>query len=130
MTLEGIFAWRWTLRHRSSSVHDLRRVSAVLRRRQFFIDFSFSAMGGKSTSAGRTVVLASFLLGGPFGKRRCDDGDARFRRLPMLVKPAMARTRGRAPRGGGLGAIISPPVLGAAAFLIGSSLRSRTSTCC
>src|SRR5882762_9740225 len=34
---------------------------------KFFIDFSFSAMGGKSTSAGRTVVLASFLLGGPSG---------------------------------------------------------------
>ncbi|NBY07573.1 MAG: TRAP transporter large permease subunit, partial [Betaproteobacteria bacterium] len=34
---------------------------------KFYIDFSFSAMGGKSTGAGRTVVLASFLLGGPSG---------------------------------------------------------------
>ena len=34
---------------------------------KFFIDFSFSAMGGKPTGAGRTVVLASFLLGGPSG---------------------------------------------------------------
>ena len=34
---------------------------------QFFIDFSFAAMGGKPTGAGRTAVLASFLLGGPAG---------------------------------------------------------------
>src|SRR4030042_1642830 len=32
---------------------------------KFFIDFSFAAMGGKPTGAGRTVTLASFLLGGP-----------------------------------------------------------------
>ncbi|GAC1532360.1 MAG: hypothetical protein NVS2B4_12230 [Ramlibacter sp.] len=35
--------------------------------RKFYIAFSFSAMGGKPTGAGRTVVLASFLLGGPSG---------------------------------------------------------------
>ena len=34
---------------------------------KFYIDFSFAAMGGKPTGAGRTVVLASFLLGGPSG---------------------------------------------------------------
>jgi len=34
---------------------------------KFYLDFSFSAMGGKPTGAGRTVVLASFLLGGPSG---------------------------------------------------------------
>src|SRR5690606_175322 len=34
---------------------------------RFYIDFSFSAMGGKPAGAGRTVVLASFLLGGPSG---------------------------------------------------------------
>ena len=34
---------------------------------KFFIDFSFAAMGGKPTSPGRTVTLASFLLGGPSG---------------------------------------------------------------
>ena len=34
---------------------------------KFYIDFSFAAMGGKSSSAGRTVVLSSFLLGGPSG---------------------------------------------------------------
>src|SRR5713101_968487 len=34
---------------------------------KFFLDFSFAAMGGKHAGAGRTVVLASFLLGGPSG---------------------------------------------------------------
>src|SRR5688572_6224960 len=34
---------------------------------KFFIDFSFSAMGGKPASAGRAVVMGSFLLGGPSG---------------------------------------------------------------
>src|SRR5260221_916872 len=34
---------------------------------RFFLDFSFSLLGGKPTSAGRAVVLASFLLGGPSG---------------------------------------------------------------
>lgn len=34
---------------------------------KFFIDFSFRLMGGKPSSAGRTVTMASFLLGGPSG---------------------------------------------------------------
>src|SRR3990170_283892 len=35
---------------------------------KFYIDFSFAAMGGKRTGAGRTVVLASFFLGGAPGR--------------------------------------------------------------
>ncbi|MBV8421144.1 MAG: TRAP transporter large permease subunit, partial [Hyphomicrobiales bacterium] len=34
---------------------------------KFFIDFSMALMGHKANSAGRTVVLSSFLLGGPSG---------------------------------------------------------------
>ena len=34
---------------------------------KFFIDFSMALMGNKANSAGRTVVLSSFLLGGPSG---------------------------------------------------------------
>jgi len=34
---------------------------------KFFLDFSFAAMGGKPSSAGRAVVMSSFLLGGPSG---------------------------------------------------------------
>ncbi|HYQ97762.1 MAG TPA: hypothetical protein VEO92_05275 [Candidatus Nitrosocosmicus sp.] len=33
---------------------------------QFYVDFSLSATSGKP-AAGRTVTLASFLLGGPSG---------------------------------------------------------------
>lgn len=33
----------------------------------FFIDFSFAAMGDKSSGVGRTIVMSSFLLGGPSG---------------------------------------------------------------
>ena len=34
---------------------------------KFFVDFSFAALGRKTTGAGRAVTLASFLLGGPSG---------------------------------------------------------------
>src|SRR6187455_2317741 len=34
---------------------------------KFFIDFSLRLMGSKPNAAGRTVVLSSFLLGGPSG---------------------------------------------------------------
>ena len=34
---------------------------------QFYVDFSLSATSGKPAAAGRTVTLASFLLGGPSG---------------------------------------------------------------
>src|SRR5882672_1090642 len=53
---------------------------------KFFIDFSFSAMGGKSTSAGRTVVLASFLLGGPSGSGVATTVTLGSVAYPMLVK--------------------------------------------
>src|SRR3989454_142280 len=68
MTLEGIFGVAVDV---SSSLIILFTIYGAFLQfsgaGKFFIDFSFSAMGGKSTSAGRTVVLASFLLGGPSG---------------------------------------------------------------
>src|SRR6202048_2073031 len=48
---------------------------------KFFIDFSLALMGGKPNSAGRTVVLSSFLLGGPSGSGVVPAGAGR-RRLP------------------------------------------------
>src|SRR5882724_4689814 len=89
MTLEGIFGVAVDV---SSSLIILFTIYGAFLQHsgagKFYIDFSFSAMGGKPTGAGRTVVLASFLLAA-----------------------------------GGLGAIISPPVLGAAAFLIAEFLK-------
>ena len=91
---------------------------------KFFVDFSFAITGGKPASAGRTVVLSSFLLGGPSGS-----GVATTVTLGTVAWPMMKRVGYRADdaggllAAGGLGAIISPPVLGAAAFLIAEYLK-------
>lgn len=91
---------------------------------KFFVDFSFAATGGRATSAGRTVVLSSFLLGGPSGS-----GVATTVTLGTVAWPMMRKVgyrpddAGGLLAAGGLGAIISPPVLGAAAFLIAEYLK-------
>ena len=91
---------------------------------KFFIDFSLALMGGKPSSAGRTVVLASLLLGGPSGS-----GVATTVTIGAVAYPMMARAgyeknaAGGLLAAGGLGAILSPPVLGAAAFLIAEFLK-------
>ncbi len=91
---------------------------------KFFIDFSFSAMGGKPTGAGRTVVLASFLLGGPSGSGVATTVTLGSVAYPMLAKVGYDKNAaGGLLAAGGLGAIISPPVLGAAAFLIADFLK-------
>jgi TRAP transporter 4TM/12TM fusion protein len=91
---------------------------------KFYIDFSFSAMGGKPTGAGRTVVLASFLLGGPSGSGVATTVTLGAVAYPMLQKVGYERNAaGGLLAAGGLGAIISPPVLGAAAFLIAEFLK-------
>jgi TRAP transporter 4TM/12TM fusion protein len=70
------------------------------------------------------VVLSSFLLGGPSGS-----GVATTVTLGTVAWPMMKRVGYRADdaggllAAGGLGAIISPPVLGAAAFLIAEYLK-------
>ena len=91
---------------------------------KFYIDFSFSAMGGKPTGAGRTVVLASFLLGGPSGSGVATTVTLGAVAYPMLAKVGYEKNAaGGLLSAGGLGAIISPPVLGAAAFLIAEFLK-------
>jgi len=91
---------------------------------KFFIDFSFSAMGGKPTGVGRTVVLASFLLGGPSGSGVATTVTIGSVAYPMLAKAGYEKNAaGGLLAAGGLGAIISPPVLGAAAFLIAEFLK-------
>ncbi len=91
---------------------------------KFFIDFSFSVMGGKPTGAGRTVTLASFLLGGPSGSGVATTVTLGAVAAPMLAKVGYGKNEaGGLLAAGGLGAIISPPVLGAAAFLIAEFLK-------
>jgi len=91
---------------------------------KFFIDFSFAAMGGKPSAAGRTVVVASFLLGGPSGSGVATTVTLGAVAYPMLAKSGYTKNAaGGLLAAGGIGAIISPPVLGAAAFLIAEYLK-------
>ena len=125
MTLEGIFGSAIDV---SSSLIILFTIfGAFLQYSQagkFYIDFSFSAMGGKPTGAGRTVVLASFLLGGPSGSGVATTVTLGAVAWPMLEKVGYEKNAaGGLLAAGGMGAIISPPVLGAAAFLIAEFLK-------
>src|SRR5258708_5465023 len=91
---------------------------------RFFLDFSFSLLGGKPTSAGRAVVLPSFLLGGPSGSGVATTVTIGSVAWPMLEKSGYKKdAAGGLLAAGGLGAILSPPVLGAAAFIIAEYLR-------
>jgi TRAP transporter 4TM/12TM fusion protein len=91
---------------------------------KFFIDFSVAALGGKRNGAGRSVVLASFLLGGPSGSGVATTVTLGSVAYPMLAKAGYGKdAAGGLLAAGGLGAILSPPVLGAAAFLIAEFLK-------
>ena len=91
---------------------------------KFFLDFSFSLLGGKPTSAGRATVLASFLLGGPSGSGVATTVTIGSVAWPMLEKSGYKKdAAGGLLAAGGLGAILSPPVLGAAAFIIAEYLK-------
>ena len=125
MTLEGIFGVAVDV---SSSLIILFTIFGAFLQYsgagKFYIDFSFAAMGGKSTGAGRTVVLASFLLGGPSGSGVATTVTLGAVAYPMLAKAGYEKNAaGGLLAAGGLGAIISPPVLGAAAFLIAEFLK-------
>jgi TRAP transporter 4TM/12TM fusion protein len=91
---------------------------------KFFIDFSMALSGGKANSAGRTVVLSSFLLGGPSGSGVATTVTIGAVAYPMMKQSGFEKNAaGGLLAAGGLGAILSPPVLGAAAFLIAEFLK-------
>jgi TRAP transporter 4TM/12TM fusion protein len=125
MTLEGIFG---TALDVSATFIILFTIyGAILQfsgAGKFFIDFSFAAMGGTHAGAGRTIVLASFLLGGPSGSGVATTVTIGSVAYPMLTKAGYSKeSAGGLLAAGGLGAILSPPVLGAAAFLIAEFLK-------
>jgi TRAP transporter 4TM/12TM fusion protein len=125
MTLEGIYG---TAINVSSTLIILFTIYGAFLQfsgaGKFFIDFSFAAMGGKPTGAGRTVTLASFLLGGPSGSGVATTVTLGSVAAPMLAKVGYSKEEaGGLLSAGGLGAIISPPVLGAAAFIIAEFLK-------
>ena len=125
MTLEGIFGT--TVDVASSLIILFTIFGAVLQQSgagRFFIDFSFAAMGGRRNAAGRAVVLSSFLLGGPSGSGVATTVTIGTVAYPLLEKAGYDKNAaGGLLAAGGLGAIISPPVLGAAAFLIAEFLK-------
>ena len=125
MTLEGMFGT--TVEVSSSLIILFTIFGAILQYSgagKFFIDFSFAAMGGKRNAAGRSVVLSSFLLGGPSGSGVATTVTIGTVAYPLLEKAGYEKNAaGGLLAAGGLGAIISPPVLGAAAFLIAEFLK-------
>jgi TRAP-type uncharacterized transport system fused permease subunit len=124
MTLEGIFGT--TVEVSSSLIILFTIFGAILQYSgagKFFIDFSFAAMGGRRNAAGRAVILSSFLLGGPSGSGVATTVTIGTVAYPLLEKAGYEKNAaGGLLAAGGLGAIISPPVLGAAAFLIAEFL--------
>jgi len=91
---------------------------------QFFVDFALGCMGKSRAGAGRAVTLASFLLGTVSGS-----GAATTVTLGSVAWPLLKRSgydkesAGGLLAAGGIGAILSPPVLGAASFLIAEILQ-------
>jgi TRAP transporter 4TM/12TM fusion protein len=92
----------------------------------FFLDWAMAAMGrsGSGAGPGRTVTVAGFLLGTVSGS-----GVATTVTLGSVAWPLL-RGAGYPPEiggailsAGGIGAILSPPTLGAAAFLIAEFLQ-------
>ena len=125
MTLEGIFGVAVDV---SSSLIILFTIYGAFLQQsgagKFFIDFAFAALGGKRSAAGRSVVLASFLMGGPSGSGVATTVAIGSVAYPMLKKAGFTpNAAGGLLAAGGLGAILSPPVLGAAAFLIAEFLK-------
>jgi TRAP transporter 4TM/12TM fusion protein len=124
-TLEGIFGT--TVDVSSSLIILFTIYGAFLQQSgagKFYLDWSFAAMGGRHSGAGRTVVLASFLLGGPSGSGVATTVTIGSVAYPMLQRAGYGKeAAGGLLAAGGLGAIISPPVLGAAAFLIAEFLK-------
>jgi TRAP transporter 4TM/12TM fusion protein len=92
----------------------------------FFINWAMAAMGRSRSGAGpgRTVTLAGFLLGTVSGS-----GVATTVMLGSVSWPLLKRAGYKPETGGailsaaGIGALLSPPTLGAAAFLIAEFLR-------
>jgi TRAP transporter 4TM/12TM fusion protein len=93
---------------------------------RFFIDFALrlSSRGDPARAAGRAVTLGGFLLGTVSGS-----GVATTVTLGSVAWPVLKRvgyaadTAGAMLAAAGIGALLSPPTLGAAAFLIAEYLQ-------
>ncbi|GAB3254625.1 TRAP transporter permease [Arthrobacter pigmenti] len=90
---------------------------------RFFIDLSFSAFGQSASGPGRTVTMAGFLLGTVSGSGVATTVTLGGISWPLLRRAGYPREHGGAVlAAAGIGAIMSPPTLGAAAFIIAALL--------
>ncbi|SDI72215.1 TRAP transporter, 4TM/12TM fusion protein [Arthrobacter subterraneus] len=91
---------------------------------KFFIDLSFSAFGQSKSGPGRTVTLAGFLLGTVSGSGVATTVTLGGISWPLLKKAGYPKENGGGVlAAAGIGAIMSPPTLGAAAFIIAALLN-------
>src|SRR5439155_389102 len=98
---------------------------------KFYVDLAFALTGRRPTGAARTVTIASFLLGTVSGSGVATTVTLGSITYPMLKRAGHDReSSGAILSAGGIGAVISPPVLGPAAFLMAEILVSyiRTET--
>ncbi|WP_328988733.1 TRAP transporter fused permease subunit [Kribbella sp. NBC_01245] len=92
---------------------------------KFFIDLSFAAFKRSRTAPGRTVTLAGFLLGTVSGSGTATAVSLGTVSWPILRKAGYpAEPAGGMLAAAGIGAILSPPTLGAAAFIIAEYLQT------
>ena len=125
MTLEGIFGV--PLDVAATYIILFTIYGAVLERSgagMFFINWALAVSGRSAAAPARSVALAGFLLGTVSGS-----GVATTVMLGSVAWPLLRRA-GHAPEtagailsAAGIGALLSPPTLGAAAFLIAEFLR-------
>lgn len=91
---------------------------------EFFIDLSFAAFRGSRSAPGRTVTAAGFLLGTVSGSGTATAVSLGSVGWPVLRRGGYSREQGGGVlAAAGIGAILSPPTLGAAAFVIAEYLK-------
>lgn len=92
---------------------------------KFFIDLSFAAFRGSRSAPGRTVTAAGFLLGTVSGSGTATAVSLGSVAWPVLRKAGYSKEAGGGVlAAAGIGAILSPPTLGAAAFIIAEYLKT------
>ena len=91
----------------------------------FFVDISFSAFRRSRTAPGRTAAAAGFLLGTVSGSGTATTVSLGAVTWPVLRRAGYPReSAGGLLAASGIGAILSPPTLGAAAFIIAEYLET------
>ena len=91
---------------------------------KFFVDLSMSAFGESRTAPGRAVTMSGFLLGTVSGSGTATTVSLGSVAWPILRRAGYPREHaGGMLAAAGIGAILSPPTLGAAAFIIAEYLQ-------